>query len=171
MNPFDVGYEVTDEPTTLRVAFTGHRPDKLGDKYNEIIAATQALMFELKPDYAIVGMAPGFDMLAGAICRQLAIPYEAAIPFIGHGSNFTDFQKVMYERLLDDADKVTIVSEEEYKVWLFQKRNEYMVDRCDILVACWDGTDGGTANCIKYAKKVGRKILYLNWDTWKFEER
>jgi len=155
----------------LTIAFTGHRPGKLAGKHNEIIGAIQALLFKLKPDYAIVGMAEGADMLAAAICRMLKLPYEAAVPFEGQSAYYKAESLEAYIKLLEDADKVTLVSEGVYKPWYFQKRNEYMVDNCDLLIAIWDGSPGGTANCVKYAKKVGRKILYLNWETWEFEER
>jgi uncharacterized phage-like protein YoqJ len=46
-----------------------------------------------------------------------------------------------------------------------QVRNEWMVDSSDGVVALWNGTAGGTANCVRYAEKVGRPIDNL-WPTW-----
>jgi len=43
-----------------------------------------------------------------------------------------------------------------------QKRNEYMVDNADIVIAVWDGTKGGTCNCVRYAKKLGKDIVIIN---------
>jgi uncharacterized phage-like protein YoqJ len=43
-----------------------------------------------------------------------------------------------------------------------QKRNEYMVDNSDIVIAVWDGSKGGTYNCVKYAEKLGKKIIVIN---------
>ena len=40
-------------------------------------------------------------------------------------------------------------------------RNEYMVDLADKIIAVWDGSNGGTANCVKYAEKVSADL-----DTW-----
>lgn len=37
-----------------------------------------------------------------------------------------------------------------------------MVDRCDRLIAVWDGSNGGTGNCVKYAKEVGKPIVVIN---------
>ena len=54
-----------------------------------------------------------------------------------------------------------MVSEEEYKPWLMQKRNEYMVDLADKVIAVWDSSKGGTANCVKYAEKVGKEIIRI----------
>ena len=43
-----------------------------------------------------------------------------------------------------------------------QKRNEYMVDKCDILLAVWDGSAGGTNNCVKYARKLDKEIIIID---------
>lgn len=41
-----------------------------------------------------------------------------------------------------------------------------MVDRLieenDRLIALWDGTPGGTKNCVDYAKKKGKPVIYMN---------
>ena len=42
-----------------------------------------------------------------------------------------------------------------------QLRNEAMVNDCDLLLALWNGTSGGTANCIRYANSVKREIRNL----------
>ena len=43
-----------------------------------------------------------------------------------------------------------------------QKRNRYMVDKSDIILAIWNGEkSGGTWNTIEYAQKKGKKIIYI----------
>ncbi|WP_188052008.1 hypothetical protein [Azospirillum sp. Sh1] len=44
-------------------------------------------------------------------------------------------------------------------------RNEWMVDHSDRLLALWDGSQGGTANCVRYARGLGRPIDNL-WSEW-----
>jgi uncharacterized phage-like protein YoqJ len=48
-----------------------------------------------------------------------------------------------------------------------QIRNEWMVDNAHIVLALWDGSSGGTGNCIKYAnrKSVNKPIINL-WSSW-----
>jgi uncharacterized phage-like protein YoqJ len=43
-----------------------------------------------------------------------------------------------------------------------QKRNEWMVDHADAVIAVWDGSPSGTANCIGYARKKRRPILVID---------
>ena len=42
-----------------------------------------------------------------------------------------------------------------------QKRNEYMVDLTDKVIAVWDGSKGGTGNCVRYAEKCGKEIIRI----------
>ena len=37
-----------------------------------------------------------------------------------------------------------------------EKRNEEIVEKCDILLAVWDGSSHGTRNTIKIAEKLGK---------------
>jgi uncharacterized phage-like protein YoqJ len=48
-----------------------------------------------------------------------------------------------------------------------QKRNEMMVDDCNLLLTLWDGSDGGTANCLGYARRKRPDLETVNlWDSW-----
>jgi hypothetical protein len=40
-----------------------------------------------------------------------------------------------------------------------------MVDHGTRVAALWDGSSGGTGNCIRYARRVGRPFdnLWLDW--------
>jgi uncharacterized phage-like protein YoqJ len=38
-------------------------------------------------------------------------------------------------------------------------RNHFMVDDSDIVVALWNGSDGGTANCVDYAREKHKEII------------
>jgi len=41
----------------------------------------------------------------------------------------------------------------------YQLRNEFMVDAADVLAAFFDGSPGGTANCVRYASKIGKRVV------------
>lgn len=43
-----------------------------------------------------------------------------------------------------------------------QKRNEWMIDNSDAIIAVWDGTPSGTANTIEYARKQGKPVLVID---------
>jgi uncharacterized phage-like protein YoqJ len=150
------------------VAFTGHRPNKLGGyklpnpTYNFICQQIEAELLKLKPTSAISGMALGIDQWAAFICYKLKIPFVAAVPFKGQEQAWTTASQKTYHQLLKKANEQVIVCEGSYSAQKMQMRNQWMVDRCDILMAAFDGTNGGTANCINYAKSINKKIIYIN---------
>lgn len=138
------------------VAGTGHRLDKLVGHWEEIELLTVERLRSLGPDEVISGMADGFDMALALAALELDVPLTCAIPFRGHGSRA---HRDVYDFIVSRARRVVHVSDGPYRgPWQFQARNVWMVDSCDRLLTCWDGTRGGTYNCIRYAVKVGRQI-------------
>lgn len=151
------------------VAFTGHRPDKLGGyvlpnpTYKSICAKIETALKELKPEKVISGMALGIDQWAANIAFKLGIPFLAAVPFIGQDGKWPLESRRIYKILLARATETVIVSEGAYAAAKLQVRNEWMVDQLqnpdDVLIACWDGSKGGTGNCVAYAEKQ-KKMIY-----------
>lgn len=150
------------------VAFTGHRPNKLGGyklpnpTYIHVCKSLDQVLRDLKPEKAISGMALGIDQWAASICAKLGIPFTAAIPFVGQEKIWPEQSKLIYNNLLGKAAEQVIVSEGEYSALKMQVRNEYLVNNCDLLIGVWDGSKGGTSNCLDYAKSINRKILIIN---------
>jgi uncharacterized phage-like protein YoqJ len=154
------------------VAFTGHRPDKLPDKktgyklpnptYLKVCRQIQSTLQELQPEKVISGMALGVDQWAAFIAHKLKIPFIAAVPFINQESKWPTSSQGTYNKLIKLAAEVVIVSDGEYSAQKMQTRNEWMVDHCDKLIAVWDGSDGGTGNCVKYAKSKDKEIIYID---------
>ena len=42
-----------------------------------------------------------------------------------------------------------------------QKRNEYMVNNSDYVIAVWDGKPSGTGNTVRYAESKGKTIITI----------
>lgn len=151
------------------VAFTGHRPDKLGGyklpnpTYIKICQKLDKALRELKPSKALSGMALGIDQWAANVCVKLEIPFVAVIPFVGQEKMWPADSQRIYNNLLTKAAEKVIVSEGGYSAAKMQIRNQYLVDNCDLLIAVYNGDKtGGTANCINYAKEIGKKILIID---------
>lgn len=90
------------------------------------------------------------------------VTLEIAVPCKGQDARWSDEDKARYKRILDRADKVTILSD-HYTNFCMQKRNEYMVDNSDIVFAfvCRNADHGGTVNCIKYAKRKNKRVDFF----------
>ena len=42
------------------------------------------------------------------------------------------------------------------------KRNRYMVDHADYILAVWNGCPSGTGNTVRYAHKKGKTVIVIN---------
>ena len=156
----------------MKIALTGHRPHKLGNEYSCFGPVSDKIKIKLQ-DFidnhkteittGISGMALGADTIWALSCLHNEIPLIAAIPFEGQELKWPKDRQVVYHSILGyDIVTIKYVCDPGYAPWKMQKRNEWMVDNCDLLIAVWDGSEGGTSNCIKYASKKGRKIHYIN---------
>jgi uncharacterized phage-like protein YoqJ len=118
-------------------------------------------LMALKPSLAISGMAQGVDLWAAHICTNIGIPFVAAIPFEGQEKMWPVSAQFAWKATLQLASEIVVVCPGGYSPQKMQRRNEYMVDRADVLLAVWDGTSGGTGNCVRYAEKKGKRIVRI----------
>ena len=152
-------------------AFTGHRPDKLGgwDPLHPIVGrvkrAIRHALIELWPTEVISGMALGVDQWADQEAVDLGIPFVAALPCDHPEAPWPLPSQERYRALLAKAARVHVVRPGPYHSWKMDRRNEWMVDNCDLLLAVWDGSRGGTANCVAYARQVARDVRELDFTT------
>lgn len=158
---------------------TGRRPRGFPFKYgidtSKHIAYLQEL--ETKIELAITeygmtnfisGMAIGVDLDFAEIIIKLKNKYpvvlECAIPCPNQTYKWSDKDKLRYEKIMKQADNVTLVSE-RYAPECMLKRNRYMVDKSNLIIAVFNGIEkGGTWYTMQYAhnKRVPIWIINLN---------
>lgn len=154
------------------IAVTGHRPNKLygynlnNEKNLELKEKLKKILIDNKCTEAITGMALGVDTIFALAVLELKdegynIKLHCAIPCRNHSSKWIKESVDLYNDILSKADVVKLVTDETYKPYLMQIRNEYMVDLADKIIAVWDGSSGGTANCVKYAQKKNKEIIRI----------
>ncbi|MCM1440290.1 MAG: SLOG family protein [Roseburia sp.] len=158
---------------------TGHRPKGFpwdyrnvdGDEHQEYLYILQKKVIDLIENHGfthfISGMAIGADTDFASICLDLRdsrfphITVEGAIPCPNQDARWTPNDKETYRELLKRLDTTTQVSP-RYSYDCFQKRNEYMVDAADQVIAVWNGEKrGGTFNAICYAKKKQKPVYFI----------
>lgn len=153
---------------------TGHRPNGLTrntrQMYTNGLVNALAEFFgpylrEIKPDKVIAGGALGADTGLAVAALRYGVHLTVAIPCYNQEAKWRDASKALYYKILDKADAVIYVEQGPYAAWKMQKRNEWMVDECDLVLALWSGNAGGTANCVEYATRKG-KIVRNVWEDW-----
>lgn len=131
-----------------------------------------------KPTEMWSGMALGIDMMWAELAITEGIPLVAVIPHKGQEliwpvksqrayQNFLRFSNriIIVDTLptITSYDKLTMeITYEEYmllaptiyKPVKMEMRNRFLVNHIDKLIAVWDGSNGGTANCVGYATSM-----------------
>lgn len=163
---------------SISCCFTGHRPEHLPwrraetrkdcmDFYLRMTRATEE-MIEAGCRIFYCGMARGVDLMAAQIVLgiresrpELRLKLIAVCPHADQASLWNAGDRKMHQCLLGMADEVVTI-EPGYTPSCFHRRNRYMVDRCDYVIAGFDGvTKGGTASTVAYAKRRGKRILTI----------
>jgi uncharacterized phage-like protein YoqJ len=128
------------------------------------------------------GAALGIDQMAFEIVREIrdklklsvTITLILAMPFEKQDNNwFKQEDKDRLKSQRKNADQVVLVDTltdykfdgvpvGEYHPAKMQLRNQFMVDHVIVVIAVWDGSKGGTGNCVKYAKSKGRRIIVID---------
>lgn len=162
----------------IKCAFTGHRPQSLPFRFNETdercISLKQKLRTEIVrmiedegADYFISGMAIGIDMYAAEIVLDLKdanypdIKLECAVPCESQQEKWAKALQERYAANVAKCDKRTLL-QKEYTPGCMEKRNRYMVDQADALIAVWDGRPSGTGKTIRYAMEKNKPIHVIH---------
>ncbi|MCL2099624.1 MAG: DUF1273 domain-containing protein [Oscillospiraceae bacterium] len=162
--------------------FTGHRPKALPWKNDEndlrcaalkskIRIAAENLIVERGCEKFISGMARGADIICAEVVLALKniyphIDLECAVPNRIFAKSWPEAELRRYTSILDRAGNIKFISEKEvYNIRDFMRRNIYMVDSSDIVIAVYtEGKSGGTENTVKYAKAQNKEIIIIDPD-------
>ena len=152
---------------------TGNRPQKFpwkygkGKKYKKYLADMAGQIEELIESgytYFISGGALGVDQdfAETVLCAKqvhAGIELEIAVPCRTQAACWSEAERLRYLSILDRADKIITLSE-HYTQFCMLKRNEYMVDKSDLVLAYWNGEEsGGTWYTMNYAKRKKKELL------------
>lgn len=156
------------------ICFTGHRPNHLPWGYNEDCDVCKSFLEKLDNllslcvecgfETFISGVALGFDTFACESVLKLKkknqnIELVLAIPCKNQSEKWGENDKKRYDKIFSKANPVFVSN--EYFQGCFIKRNHFMVDKADLVIACFNGMNGGTKSTVEYAIKKSKNILIL----------
>ena len=159
------------------IAVTGHRPKDLDNDYTYTSALSQQIMKRMrlsiehyKPSKCITGMALGVDTMWALMVLKCHIPLVCAIPCKNQDKMWPKESREIYKQILTFASETVYITDKEYTHECMQLRNVWMVENCDLLLGFHKGTPGGTANCIKYAKQIGKRNIIIDPSTLHYDQ-
>lgn len=168
----------------LSCAITGHRPTRFKFKYDENNSGCKRLKKRLHDQFVLlydqgarrflVGGALGVDMWSGEILLNLKKQPEYAdielmvvLPHPGHDARWDERSKKRMAFLLEHCtEHLTIGTDTSAES--YYKRNRYLVDHADCLVAVYDNDRAmrsGTGMTVRYAEKKGMPVIMIHPDT------
>ena len=155
-----------EETTSKKTcAFTGHRTLEKDCSYVALKRLIKTLIQD-GIDTFLCGMAIGFDLLAARAVLSLKRKYPfiklvACVPCYGQEKYFSERDKKEYADTLKKADE-SIVLAPAYYNGCMQKRDIYMADRADVMIAYCKKTTGGAAFTVRYfQRKYPEKEIYF----------
>ena len=81
------------------------------------------------------------------------------------GANGID---TLAEKYADKKHLSKLILRPQYKIYgryAPLKRNEEMIELCDIVLVIWDGHSKGTKHTISYADKIGKRLILITEPT------
>ncbi len=119
------------------------------------------------PVLALSGVALGVDQDFCGVCARLSppSPYVAVVPFPGQEERWPKASQAVYAAVLEHAVGVVVVTKEQPRSddkakEFMKRRNHWMCDCSDELVAVFDGSIGGTYSAVSYWQRSGRRLQH-----------
>ncbi len=153
----------------MMIAFTGHRDYDADQNYQRLYNLVAEIAAVENDVTFLSGMAVGFDLAAAEAIIDLrkiycTVQLKCVIPFDGQTKYFSEEDRYRYERVLDQADEIETL-EYEYSNLVYLRRNDFLVDNADMIIAYYDrSSKGGTAYTIRRARRAKLPIenIYPN---------
>lgn len=160
------------EKRAMRCCFTGHRPEKLVGREEAVKAALdQSIELAISSGKRtfISGMARGVDLWAAELVlkhrrKNAAIRLICALPHPHFEVHWSAYWQQQYHSILHRADFVKEICPFA-SMASYQARSAWMVDHSSLVIAVFNGQEGGTKNTIEYAnrRRVPVSILDMRY--------
>lgn len=167
-------------------AIIGYKPAQFKFKYNEKHRSCKRIKESLRDQIVFlhgrgvckfyIGGSLGVDIWAGEIILHLSelsafadLEIALVLPFEGHDSNWDDYNKRRMDYIRRHSHSVTILGSPDWSPFeCYRKRNRYLVDQSDCILAVYNpaiSVRGDAAAMAKLSQKKGIPITYILPDT------
>jgi hypothetical protein len=142
------------------VGITGHRA--LLDEPRVVAALTDLLKKVEPPLVGVSAVAAGADQLFARAVLALGGSLEVIVPGADYRDTLPESVRAEFDRLVDEAAVVTTLDIARVDGAAYLAAGLEMLDRCDVLIAVWDGQPsrgaGGTADMVRRARARGIRV-------------
>lgn len=116
---------------------------------------------------AYSAIAEGADSIFAAAAIALHIPLAIVIPFNGYESDFeSETARTIYQQLQRAATQKTILPFNGRSVDAYYEAMQWVLERSAIVIAVWNGDNGGgragTSDAVKKIRDAGRSWIHID---------
>ena len=149
----------------MTIVFSGHREILLPDIETRLEAAVEKLLQEKDNEFLFLNGGMGqFDGMGASAVRAAKCRYpEKKImlvlvpPYLSKRLNTDkEYYQQNFDRIIIPEEPDTV----HYKA-IIERRNRWMIDRADLVIACVCRDFGGAATMLRYAKRQGKPVINL----------
>lgn len=169
--------------TEIRIGVTGHRtvtarPEILRE-IHKVVAVVDRILENTPHQYRIISpLAEGADRIVaetilGWVGGDMVLPpaLDVILPFEKeeYVQDFrTQSSRDEFENLLEKSASMIVLAAQGTREEGYENVGHTVVDRCDLLIAIWDGKSaggrGGTSDIVDYARESGRAYVHIDPD-------
>lgn len=150
-----------------KCSFTGHRviPNSHSERLENLLSRAIEFAYSEGCREFYTGGALGFDTMAAKKLIAYRMSHSdvrliVVVPCENQAEKWAAGDRDIYEYILANADEVVYCSE-KYTKDCMRRRNEYLADRCDILIAYSGRYSSGSAQTVRMAKTRGKTVYNL----------
>ena len=148
-------------------SFTGHRviAREHDGKIEELLARAVAYAYDEGVRSFLGGGAIGFDTIAAKAVIKFRLTHPDVrlvllLPCKNQSLKWNDYERSVYEYTLSVADELEYLAEEYYDGCM-KERNVHLAERCDMLVAYVSKKNSGSAQTLRMAERLGKRVYNL----------
>jgi hypothetical protein len=150
------------------IGITGHQKLDEGSKWSWVAKSLRDYLREQQlPLTGVSSLANGADQLFSELILRVGGKLHVILPFEGYERTFLSKRGLArYRKLCARASHIEILRNSHSDEMAFLSAGIRVVEIADVLVAVWNGRVakgvGGTADIVRYARKIGRPIFHIN---------
>lgn len=151
----------------INCSFTGHRqiPDKHMRPLTDLIARAINYAYEEGCRNFYTGGAIGFDTLCAREVIRFRLLHRDArlilvLPCKNQAQKWNERQIASYEYTLSEADEI-IYTSEGYDAACMKRRNRYLAEIGDMMIAYLGKDRSGAYQTVQMAKRLGKRVYNL----------
>lgn len=163
----------------VTIAVTGHRPNRLSGSHTALMLICREVLSVIRKDIsrgdpapiALSGLAEGADRIFAEAALKEGFRLEAVFPFQedDYRTTFMSPHSDDFYTLKDKSSNIHMLNGDiQNEQDGFHNLGLFLVEKCDMLIAIWDGKPGvgkgGTPDVIQLARAANKPVVWINAD-------